>query len=454
MKKQYKYVYFYFILLPFIDVITSLNTRLSFSPISIGVIVKGLTLLLLTIYSLFFSKSKYKKKTILYYSLVGIFAVLYVITKIDIWSISFFKEEIIYAVKYFYFPLTFLGLLNLFDDWNIEIKTITNILLVNCITYSFLLFIPYITNSAFNSYSNPLFAGYNGWFFAANETGVIMTILLSSIYYLIDKENKWKIIIALPMMYILSLIGTKVAFLGLISITLLILLINVIKNKKFGIITSGLLLVFLAISCYASPTADNFILSYKNNFISVNTDPKGNVNNINQIEPIIINNTKTPVTYKYNAISDITNNELIQKGLNLVLSGRADFFLKNYSIYEASGIKNQLFGLGWVNRDDLNYNFTKKVIEIDILDILIHYGIIGFLIYFIPLVYFLLKVVLEIKKWKIETLFYIGILCLVLFISLLAGHTLSAPAVSIYIILIMIIIQKYLDNNKKTEEEI
>ena len=56
----------FFLLLPFIDLITALTTRFINLPISAGVLFKGLYILVLTIYIVFYSKSK-EKKIYIYY---------------------------------------------------------------------------------------------------------------------------------------------------------------------------------------------------------------------------------------------------------------------------------------------------------------------------------------------------------------------------------------------------
>ena len=118
-----------------------------------------------------------------------------------------------------------------------------------------------------------------------------------------------------------------------------------------------------------------------------------------------------------------------------------EFFLKNYSIYSESKIKNQLFGISWCVRKSINYDVKKKLIEIDYLDIIIHYGIIGFIIYFMPLVYLFIRMIKEKTKKTPEFWLYLILLLLELFVSSFAGHVLSAPAVSIYLVLVMYLIK-------------
>ena len=125
------------------------------------------------------------------------------------------------------------------------------------------------------------------------------------------------------------------------------------------------------------------------------------------------------------------------------------YSVENLNYYLYSGSVNQLFGLSWTDRESIDYTTNNKLIEIDYFDILIHYGIIGFIIYFLPLVVFLFYTIINIKYIKVETYIYLFTIITILGAALLAGHIFSAPAVSIYLILLMIISLFEIDKNKE-----
>ena len=247
MSNKQKIIYIYFILLPFIDVITSLIVRFTDFTISLGMIIKGTAMILSIIYIFVWSKSKYKKISIKYIFTIFLFAIIYFATKGDILKISLIKNELVYAFRYLYFPIMFVALLNIFDDFEIDSSLIKKILFINCLSYTILLLIPYITNTGFDSYRYSSVFGKNGWFYAANETGIIAIILLTSINQLFDNNKKWKILVALPILISISLIGTKVSFFGMIIVVILIVLKNIIEKKKSGILLSVLLVILLII---------------------------------------------------------------------------------------------------------------------------------------------------------------------------------------------------------------
>ena len=68
MNIKQKIILIYFLILPFIDLATSLMTRFTDIMLTPGMIIKGITLLFAIIYIFFFSKSKYKRISIIYSS--------------------------------------------------------------------------------------------------------------------------------------------------------------------------------------------------------------------------------------------------------------------------------------------------------------------------------------------------------------------------------------------------
>lgn len=420
MNKKQKLVYLYFIILPIIDVLTALITRFTDLRLSLGMIIKGLTMAFTILYVLFGSKSKYRKPSIYYIIILAIFGLLYAITKNDILNLHNIIYELSYALHYLYFPIMIIGVFNIFDDFKISKETIYKILLINSFIYVLLLLIPYFTNTSFNSYRWNNVKGQNGWFYSANETGAICILLLSSMLHLLDNKKKYKVALTIPMMLSIAFIGTKVSYLGMIIVTLLVALTFMIREKKDAFKLPLILIAILLVICNFSPALSNL------------------ENRIDQIDDTEETGTRQ---YRYEKIEDFIKNKQVANIVKLSLNGREEFFLKNYSVYSDSKLKNQLFGISWCDRESINYNVKKKLIEIDYLDIIIHYGIIGFIVYFMPLVYLFIRMVKEKTKKTPEFWLYLILLLLELFISSFAGHVLSAPAVSIYLVLVMYLIK-------------
>ncbi len=428
MNTKQKLIYLYFIILPVIDVITSLLTRFTDIKLSLGMIIKGLTIAFTIVYVFLYSKSAYKKPSMIYIIMLLLYGLFYFLTKTDMFTIHNIIFELNYAFHYLYYPIMIIGVFNIFDDYKIPKEIIYKILFINACLYALLLLIPYVTNTSFNSYRWNNVKGKNGWFYSANETGAICILLLSSMLSMLDNNRKYKVAFTIPLLLSIALIGTKVSYLGMIIVTLLVIITFILKEKKERFKLPIILLALLFVICNFSPALSNLE---------------------NSVDQLNVDDEEVEGKYRYNRIEDIVSNKTAAKIIKVGLNGREKFFLKNYSIYYDSRLQDKLFGISWTNRELINYDVKKKLIEIDYLDIIIHYGIIGFIIYFMPLVYLFIRMIKTKSKKTPEFYLYFILFLLELLVSSIAGHVLSAPAASIYLVLVMYLIKLNAIKTKK-----
>lgn len=414
-KKTATLIYIFLILQPFLDLFTSLMVRYTTFPITIGMLLRGLFLLFCII--LFVkSKSIHKRKSIIYLTFLSLFCILYFITKTDIFTIEFLKTEIIYMFKYLYFPIITICLINIYDELELDKDKLFKIFTINAITYAVLILIPEITKTSFASYigSNK---GTVGWFYAANEIGAITVALLPYVYYtLFARMPVFKTSIIFIIIILADvLLGTKTSFIGMLITELLYLLYNLFnykKNRGYGLIVSIMIVIISFCIIPQIPAIKNLQNAITNSSQIVEEPPKNN-------SEVII------------------KNQSLKRIVAVALSGRDVFLFNTLNIYNDVSLVDKTLGIGFVNRDSINNEDIEKLIEMDLLDILFHYGIIGFIIYFGPLIYIIYRTIKSIIKskfqlsfFKLTNIYVIGIMTL---ISLIAGHVYSAPAVSIYI---------------------
>ena len=414
-KKTATLIYIFLILQPFLDLFTSLMVRYTTFPITIGMLLRGLFLLFCII--LFVkSKSIHKKKSIIYLTFLSLFCILYFITKTDIFTIEFLKTEVIYMFKYLYFPINTICLINIYDELELDKDKLFKIFTINAITYAVLILIPEITKTSFASYigSNK---GTVGWFYAANEIGAITVALLPYVYYtLFARMPVFKTSIIFIIIILADvLLGTKTSFIGMLITELLYLLYNLFnykKNRGYGLIVSIMIVIISFCIIPQIPAIKNLQNAITNSSQIVEEPPQNN-------SEIII------------------KNQSLKRIVAVALSGRDVFLFNTLNIYNDVSLVDKTLGIGFVNRDSINNEDIEKLIEMDLLDILFHYGIIGFIIYFGPLIYIIYRTIKSIIKskfqlsfFKLTNIYVIGIMTL---ISLIAGHVYSAPAVSIYI---------------------
>lgn len=455
-----KVLVIFFLSLPFVDLLTSLSTRFLDSSITIGIIARGLSLVFSLVYVLRFSKCKYRKHAILYLITICVFAVLYFLTKPDIWQIPSLVTEIMQAFKFLYFPIMTICLYIIFRDFRITPKTMKQIIFIDCMVYSLLLIIPYFTGTDFSSYEW-IFAGSTGWFFAANEIGAILVMLSISILYLLDNKHKYKLLFALPIIYGISLLGTKVAFIGIIATVVGSCIVFILRTKKNRFLLPTILLIVLTIISFTSPAYYNMhelsgMESLPTTRATVSDTPETEFGSVPDTEIIseTISSEDVPIDTLTGTLGDtpvenpttntetaklIKNNKILSI-INQITSWRLLYLMENYPYFVGNGLPTLLFGLGWAPRTAITYDYHRILIEIDIFDILLHYGILGFLVYFAPYIFLAYKVIRHMKDIPLEAWAHIFAILLGFGISCVAGHVLGAPSVSIYMILLIILV--------------
>ncbi|MBR1413336.1 MAG: O-antigen ligase family protein [Bacilli bacterium] len=422
-KRFINLIYILFLIFPILDVVTALIERLQIHIISPGILVKVLFISILMIYILFFSKSKYRKISIIYLFTIGIYGILYLITKQGIWHTSFLIKEANMFFKFFYYPLTFTGLLNVFDDNKISKNKIYAILIYTLLCYILFLIIPMLTKTGFNTYDNPNLAGNIGWFYSANEVSAVIMMLLPFAFLFInnDKKYKWLYLSIFIIVYGILSIGTKVTLLGVIVTSIILFIVDNLKHRKIK-----------SIHNYAYLSIFFFIIMFSMLTPALNNIEKKANDEIEIMCYMPDDEEKLKIyDFKY------------YKLLNMALSGRELKAERMYNIYKKTSFNEKLFGIGFSNRDIINNHFISYTVEMDPVDILFHYGIVGFIIIIMPILYCLfsvLKYIIKNRKDNFELVKHLMIILLTLGISLLAGHVLSSPAVSIYLSLYLVLI--------------
>ena len=389
-----KIIYYLFLILPFIDLITSFTERINGNIVSIGTIFKGILILFSGIYILFITKSKYKKKSIIYYLLLSIFSIIHILI-----GNNSYVSSVTQLIKFMFLPIIFIFLINYNDDYKISYIEMKKILKYNVFFILTTILIAKLTNTGFNSYSDTVTTGVVGWYYSANEISGIITILFPLFLEDILKNNKYSFILVMYVIFMMMMLGTKTPLLGVL-ISLIALFIHILlkdKNKKniFKIV---------------------FFISYT----------------------VIL-------FFNSSYLSNLNSGRYIST-TNAVFSSR-DIYLNNTTReYINHNLEEKLFGLGSTNNKVL-----EKYVEMDFYDLLYRYGIIGFIIFMIPFFKIVLKMMeyalSHLNNYNYDKMILILITMLSLLIAFFAGHILSAPAVSIYFGITIIL---YMNIDKET----
>lgn len=427
-----KKIYTIILLLPFLDVFTSLLTSYYKMIITPGLIVKGLLMLISIIY-VFTCKSKYKRFSSLFLMFLLIYSVLYFVSKPECFSFSFITGELIYLFKLFYFPVIFLALLCYFETEKFSQEKTLQLLTKTLFIYILLLLVPILLGSANDTYFYGL-KGTIGWFYSGNEISSIILMLFASFIYFIETKKIIWLFSLLPIVYILFNIGTKVSYLGLIITASLLLCFGFFKNIKNNhkqIIKYLIVFVITLIFSFKSATIEN------NKYLFEHQISEEQISN-----PIDIDNDhKEEVDTIKEKIEDFYNQNSLSLILKKLFNNRDVYLANTISIYNNDNSSSKvLYGIGFSNTEEVNNKNIAKLIEIDIFDAFFHYGVIGLLIMLSPFLIAFYLIITSKSKVTLRSIYYIFVILMICGVSTFAGHTLTAPSVVIYIILYLLLI--------------
>lgn len=454
--KKFNILEIVLILSPIIDILTSVSQRTLHIDISLGLIIRSFLLFFMTIFMLVKSNFKYKKITIAYLALFVLYSIMFIVNMFLTKGSAHIVTEIKELIKAFYFPICLIAVLNYVEtkDYKIDLKLLFFVM----IEYVILLFLPSILNLGYESYAEDKI-GTIGWFFSANEISSIYSILIILIVFSYKNIKNIAVYLGLLIIsfYTILQIGTKMpAISAIIAMTAFFMFYIITylktKNKQYvkTIGAGAVMLCIFVIIFFASPVVKNYDI-YKNYLIATREQQETVETNAVQTDETIkedstetienpnaedLNSGEQEEKSENNTDDNLTNDEIA----TIIHSGRLET-MSNINIqFSKANVVSKITGLG---RIDIENN-DEFLIEIDYFDILYNFGILGFIIYFIPVIIIAGVIIKKIicNKFKTifeeDTIFCYVIIILSGFMCALAGHTLVAPAVSIYITLALI----------------
>ncbi|MGH0594937.1 O-antigen ligase family protein [Bacillus pretiosus] len=431
----------FIVLQPILDLLTSFSIYVLHMSATVGIVVRFAFMLLALGYLLLHHKQQGAKKYILYLCLFGIVLAIGLVNNLMVKSPVSFGEEVKFILKSVYpIVLLFGYIIALKELKNNEYafhKIITYFLYATLIL-SISIIAAMATGTDFPSYPNSKI-GSRGWFFAGNDLSSIFAIMfpivvLYSVHKTTSFSKAYYWIPTVVAMYASIMIGTKVGY-GAIVITLGIALFflfieYMIHRKKEGkgftylvnTVVAAVVLGGLLVLTPHTPIAKNMtihlqIYEYKKSVQEEKDRKEGKV-----------------VTEEEHKQGELTDSEM----KSLIYSDR-DKFLKVYKqYYKEAPLSQKLFGMGYAG----NYTTKMKLVEMDFHDLFFAFGIVGFLMYLLPLLYFGIKIFIRIitnlkKLFSVKHMLLASTLVLSLGIGFMSGHVLTAPAVSIFFVVIL-----------------
>ena len=386
---------FFIIICPILDMLSFIFRNVFNTNISPSTILRPIIPIIVIIYLFFKEDKKFKLYTFLGFLIFGIYGVihLYLFTKVKTGSsYSGVIHEAQYIVNYSFMILNLFLYIYIFKDKNTE-KLKKSILYSACI-YVGSIIISIITHTSSHTYLEEQM-GYKGWFESGNSVGAILLLtMFIYINYIKDKKYR-KIVIPLLVLlgiFLMFLIGTRVGLLGFILVISLYIIVEVFYsllhnkkvNKRIVGIGAGLIVVIsICIVIFGSTTLERrkHLKEIESDISDENLKDNSHItgdlldikNKIdkNELEDGYMSETqKKSIMDLYNTANSmkISNNDQRMQQL----------------IYNIALVKNQkslgliLFGNGYVA------NFRELILEMEIPAFLFNFGILGFILYFVP----------------------------------------------------------------------
>ena len=398
----------FIILGPVIDLLTGLSTNKTNLCLSLGIIVRTIFLLFIVIVSIFIFK---KKKLIIPYLIIGLYFVFFLIGNI-LYKDNVLINEIHGFIRTFYFPILLITMYSIND--NIRISKM--LLFTTLFIYLLLIFIPMIFGIGFQTYDITK-VGTLGFYDSANEISGIISLLTPIIFIIFfnTKNNIVKFLFFILYLIVILMIGTKTSFITLvitIIMSFIYLVIYSIKNKTYKNLIKISLITIIGIIGIS-------LIIPKTNFYK---------------------NIETHLDYlKVDKVTDIfKDEELID---HFIFSQRLTFLNDKAKLYSNANNYQRLFGLGYTKD-----NKTMKLIEMDLFDIYYNHGIIGFIVFITIILYVFINVIKKRSKSNYEKYMLSLSALLILVLSYVTGHIITAPAVDIIAVIILLSLMK---RNKK-----
>ena len=393
-----------------------------------------------------FFKYKFKLKLFACAAIYGIYAIihLFVFSKLN-YQIAYgtVTHEFQYLINYSFAILNLFIFLFVFNHEENYKKINKCVLIANGI-YILSIYISILTKTSSSTYLEG--QGFKGWFESGNSISSILVLNLFIILTLFNKlETKNIKIVALieillSGIFLVFLLGTRtglfgfVLALGLFVFSKLFEIIkNSIINKTFTakyklLLTISIIIIALLVPLFIIKGSSylarrKYLQNLDNQIIDENTKMPSHVTGDilkfkEQIESEQMNNSFAPSEVKKSIIE--LYNAANKYELNLTNRRAQQLIYNFYLVKNQSNIFSILFGNGFLN------NYGELILEMEIPAFLFNFGLIGFILYFIPFfslfIYYCHIGIKNIKKLDYEFIFLLSGITLCFVLSFFIGQ--------------------------------
>ena len=442
IQKEHHFTYFFLLFItlqPVLDLLTSLSIQMLHMDATLSIVVRFGVMLLAIIYLFIYQKNK---KPLIYICLLGVIMIAGLLNNLVVKHPISLGEEVKFMAKCMYPIVILFGYILVFKTLQGKqnsYDTLLRYFLYASLFMSIVMVISIATGTDYQSYTIDKI-GSKGWFYAANEISAILAItfpviVLYSIHKTTSITQAYYWLPTILALYSSMMIGTKVGYISSIVTLGVALFFSFIeymmKRGRPQLINTILALSVLggtALATPLTPIAKNMGIHLQ----TYNKQQEQQSNKQQQEQP--------PSTQQQEQQPNKQEERTLTTGeVNSLIYSDRDIFLNTHQKYfQEAPLSQKLLGMGYAG----NYEQTPKVVERDFHDLFFWFGIIGFIMYILPFVYFGIRLMLRIlTNFKsIITVKYMLLgtaIALAIATAFTAGHVFTAPAVSIFFVALL-----------------
>lgn len=443
----------FLVICPILDIASFWFRNVFHTSISISTVIRPMIPIAMILY-LFFHEKK-KKKMILIAILYGVYAIIHLAIFQSVKtsaSYSGIVHEFQYVVNYSFMILNLFLYRYVFKEKDGSKLKLS--VLISISIYIVSIFLAIFTKTSSSTYIEGM--GYKGWFESGNSISAILTL---SLFVLLNeiKEKKYRYwllsVIVLIGIYLTTLIGTRVGLFGFILAVLFYAIVEIFisvihktqLNKKIvigAVVALSVIAVVIVIVGSNTLQRRKHLQEIEGNIIDQTTNAQSHISGSlleikekiekNELEEGYLSEAgKKSILELYDFANkhNIVNNDMRTQQL----------------IYNLLLVKNQanplliLFGNGYMA------NYRELVMEMEIPAFLFNFGLIGFILYFVPfLAIFLQALSFGIRNRKNVDTEYVMLLAGMFFsfaLAFLSGYTFFNSSTMMFIVVISVLLQ-------------
>lgn len=436
---------------PLVDVATGLGTQAHMS-MTAGTVIRTLFVAAIFLYIFLCGPYPGRKPLLIYMGLLTGYLAVFCGWNLAVGDLAYCVKNIGEALKVFYFPYTAAFLYTLYQQQRFVVPD--KVIAGASAGYCVVILLAYLTGTSFTSYNAGY--GYCGWFYAANDVSILILLTAPLLLRLCLKKlavlgkGSWKVgltiaIVLVSLLFSASFIGTKLVYLGVLlylGAALVWFLVRFFTSRNKAALRCLFVVVLLCavlVGLYPISPLNAYVQDI---YIPMSGEDPAAYEASLQI-PGIVNKDRMKAIQKMEEAARgtwlgelIDTNPLVEK-LNWLLSRRLLIIAPIAQEYVDGDLPTKLLGLGYTWRE----GYTKDIshlVEMEGPALLLRHGVVGFLLYYVPfllLTAFLVVQFLRKPHKRMRDLTYCTYLYCVLMAfatSMIAGHTLETPCVSLF----------------------